>query len=68
LWCLDATTGMTIWQQKIYDLVVQADPTGADRFPNVPANKSNTIISRASPAIAGNLMVGPQLRDKPHQT
>lgn len=52
LWCLDAVTGMTIWNQTIYDLVLQVDPT-----PYPPASPG-TVISRTSPAISGNYLVG----------
>lgn len=52
LWCLDAVTGATIWSQQILDLVLQADPDPYPAYGN-----AGTIISRASPAIAGNLLV-----------
>jgi hypothetical protein len=52
LWCLDAVTGTTIWKQTIYDLVLQVDPTP------LPPASPGTVISRTSPAISGNYLVG----------
>lgn len=51
LWCLDATTGATIWTKNISQLVYQVD---ANPY---PAATPSSIISRASPAISGSLMV-----------
>lgn len=51
LWCLDAVTGAVVWQKKISDLVYTVDPAP------YPKAANTTIISRTSPAIAGNLLV-----------
>ena len=51
LYCLDATTGATIWRQNISQLVYSVDPAP------YPDAKPSQIISRASPAIAGAVMV-----------
>lgn len=53
LWCLDAITGSIIWQRTIADLVYSVDP---NPYPHTP---NKTIISRTSPAVAGNLLVSP---------
>lgn len=52
LWCLNATTSAVIWNRKVADLVYQVDPRP---YPAVDSNSS--IISRASPAVAGTMMV-----------
>ena len=51
LWCLDSTTGATIWRQNISQLVYSVD---AKPYPEA---KPSQIISRASPAILGTIMV-----------
>lgn len=51
LWCLDAVTGAVIWQRTIADLVYSVDPKP------YPFTSNKTIISRASPAVVGNLLV-----------
>lgn len=57
LWCLDATTGAVIWQQKIYDLVLQGATKAGEVAPYPNVTTPSTIISRASPIISGTTMV-----------
>lgn len=54
MWCLDATTGATIWTRKIYDLVMAIPGLTPAPYPSATPVQ---IISRASPVISGSVMV-----------